>query len=241
MSNVHGLHSNRDNDSDESDNEERYVGGTDGRGGGSGLAVQPNPEDLFSRAEHDASAKVKTKITMYKGGFVVDDGPYRRLDDPANADFLRALASGRIPAELVGDSGPGGVDVGLVDRRTEDYVEPFSSFSGSGNALGAIPTSDRGIIDVTSDYFNSPPEIPDDNTVSIQVRLLNGKRIVVKLSRNNNVSDLVRAIHANPVAQDAIGEPYVLSAGFPPKRLEHLEDSIADSNLAGAVVVQKKP
>merc|ERR1719329_1096073 len=210
MSNVHGLHSNRDNDSDESDNEERYVGGTDGRGGGSGLAVQPNPEDLFSRAEHDASAKVKTKITMYKGGFVVDDGPYRRLDDPANADFLRALASGRIPAELVGDSGPGGVDVGLVDRRTEDYVEPFSSFSGSGNALGAIPTSDRGIIDVT-------------------------------LSRNNNVSDLVRAIHANPVAQDAIGEPYVLSAGFPPKRLEHLEDSIADSNLAGAVVVQKKP
>lgn len=34
MSNVHGLYSNQDDDSDESDNEERYVGGTDGRGGG---------------------------------------------------------------------------------------------------------------------------------------------------------------------------------------------------------------
>lgn len=68
----------------------------------SGLAVRPNPEDLFSRAEHDASAKTKTKITMYKGGFVVDDGPYRALDDPANADFLRAIAIGRVPAELVG-------------------------------------------------------------------------------------------------------------------------------------------
>jgi len=36
MSNVHGLFSNRDDDSDSSDDEtnNRYVGGVDGRGGG---------------------------------------------------------------------------------------------------------------------------------------------------------------------------------------------------------------
>ena len=95
MSNIHGLYSNRDDDSDEGGESDRYVGGNDARGGGSGLAVQPNPNDIFGRAENDeeAAAKVTRKITMYKGGFVVDDGPYRRLDDPANADFLRAMVS----------------------------------------------------------------------------------------------------------------------------------------------------
>ncbi len=33
-------------------------------------------------------------ITMYQSGFTVDDGPYRMLDDPANAPFLENLASG---------------------------------------------------------------------------------------------------------------------------------------------------
>ena len=39
---------------------------------------------------------------MYKSGFQVDDGPYRRLDDPENAEFLRAMAAGIIPQELRG-------------------------------------------------------------------------------------------------------------------------------------------
>ena len=35
MSNVHGLHSNRDDESDDSDNKDnRYVGGVSARGGG---------------------------------------------------------------------------------------------------------------------------------------------------------------------------------------------------------------
>ncbi len=33
-------------------------------------------------------------ITMYQSGFTVDDGPYRRLDDPENAPFLENLTSG---------------------------------------------------------------------------------------------------------------------------------------------------
>ncbi|CAN0496349.1 unnamed protein product, partial [Hapterophycus canaliculatus] len=35
-------------------------------------------------------------ITMYNGGFTVDEGPFRRLDDPANKDFLKDLASGYV-------------------------------------------------------------------------------------------------------------------------------------------------
>ena len=59
--------------------------------------------------------------------------------------------------------------------------------------------------------------------------------------RSNIVGDLCRAIHANPTAQDTIKEPYVLSSGFPPRVLEHMEDTIVDANLVGAVVTQKRP
>jgi len=197
MPNIHGLYSNNNNNSNNNSNhsnnnddedENRYVGGNDARGGGSGLAVQPNHEDVMSKAvsDADAAAKVTTRITMYRAGFQVDDGPYRRLDDPANADFLRALAMERVPAELIPEgANPGDLNVGLIDRRNEDYVETFSSFSGEGNALGgAASASERGVIDVHSDYFSSGPDVVEgEPLVSIQVRLLNGKRVVVKLSK----------------------------------------------------------
>ena len=42
--------------------------------------------------ESDASAQ--RTITMYNGGFTVDDGPFRRLEDAKNKEFLKALAEG---------------------------------------------------------------------------------------------------------------------------------------------------
>merc|ERR1711865_1229811 len=89
---------------------------------------------------------------MYRDGFLVDDGPYRRLDDPANAEFLRYLARGQTPRELLAASsaeaaegtgprtGTGNITVGLVDKRKEDYVETFRSFSGGGATLGTSTT-----------------------------------------------------------------------------------------------------
>ena len=65
---------------------------------------------------------------MYRDGFVVDNGPYRRLDDPANAGFLRALAIGQTPPELMAEAGPHRVLFGLIDKRSEEYVETFRSF-----------------------------------------------------------------------------------------------------------------
>merc|ERR1711865_1224784 len=94
---------------------------------------------------------------MYRDGFLVDDGPYRRLDDPANAEFLRYLARGQTPRELLAASsadaaegtGPrtGNITVGLVDKRKEDYVETFRSFSGGGTTLGTSTTSSTAASD----------------------------------------------------------------------------------------------
>ena len=94
---------------------------------------------------------------------MVDNEPYRRLDDPANSEFLRSLARGVTPQELWNgggtDKGVGGIVVGLEDKRGVEYEDNtdrngegrlsirgrgdgagagrFQSFSGASQSLGA--------------------------------------------------------------------------------------------------------
>jgi len=232
MSNVHGLHNKNDDDDDEKDTNNRYVGGVDSRGGGSGLAVEPNERDeLFGMAEQGgAEERPSRTITMYRNGFVVDDGPYRRLDDPNNADFLRSLAVGRTPTELMEDGE--NITVGLIDKRKEEYVEQFSSFSGEGNSLGTSATADdSGIIDPTS-LPSTPPEVNESQpTTSIQVRQIDGKRRVIRINTSATVADLVAQIGGDV--------PFRLISGYPPKPLVNLAQKIEDAGLKGSQVMQK--
>lgn len=240
MSNVHGLFSKKkeeeDDESDDDPKNERYVGGVTSQGGGSGLAVEPNGADrdaVFGKAEKGGSEERPSRtITMYRDGFQVDDGPYRRLDDPANAEFLRSLATGRTPRELLGDDGD--VTVGLIDKRKEEFVETFSSFSGQGNSLGGTSTSAStdGLIDPLS-LPDTPPAVDDSQpTTSIQVRLVNGQRRVVRINTSSSVADLAAHIGGGD-------GPFRLISGFPPKPITDLSQSIDDAGLKGAQVIQK--
>jgi len=164
----------------------------------------------------------------------VDDGPYRRLDDPANAEFLRSLAGGRTPRELLQDSDQGNVTVGLIDKRQEEYVEEFRSFSGQGTSLGTAvaTTTASNIFDPAT--LPSPPEVGTQPTTSIQVRLLNGQRRVIRIPLSATVADL--AAHLG----DAATEPFRLVSGFPPKPLEDPNMTVKDAGLKGAQVQMQK-
>lgn len=173
---------------------------------------------------------------MYREGFVVDDGPYRRLDDPANADFLRSLAMGRTPAELMEDSEGGNISVGLVDKRQEEYVETFRSFSGAGATLG----NSVAVTGSTVDPSSLPEAAPVDEsrpTTSIAVRLPNGKRKVLKI--NLDVPVLQLAAHVVPLLEDS-SSIFQLIAGFPPKPLEDFQATVEAAGLKGAQVQIKK-
>jgi len=232
MSNIHGLHSNRPRSPSPPDENNRYVGGVSARGGGSGLAVEPNPDDIFSQATPSSSTEpTRRTITMYRSGFTVDDGPYRRLDDPENAEFLTALARGRTPGELAAE---GDVQVGLVDKRSEEFTEEdpgLRSFSGAGEALGASSGVEGGVI------LPSRRSSEEGGSSSVSVRLLNGKSIVVKIDGTKTVTDLAERINATGMAGE---EPYVLVAGFPPKVIADLGVTIKDAGLVGARIMQKK-
>lgn len=213
--------------------------GGGGRGG-------PNVDSVFQLAEQagndESSGEVRRTITMFREGFVVDDGPYRRLDDPSNADFLRALAMGRTPAELMEDddaqSSGGNVTVGLIDKRQQDYVETFRSFSGAGATLGN--SASAAVTGSTVDPSSLPEAQPLDEsrpTTSIQVRLPNGKRKVLKV--NLDVPVLQLAAHLVPLLEGE-SSSFQLVSGFPPKPLEDYEATVEAAGLKGAQVQIKK-
>jgi len=250
MSNVHGLSAFREkDDNDEDESNERYVGGVDSRGGGSGLAVEPNTNDaphcdsvesVFNVAEQasvangeDEEDRPRRTITMYRDGFIVDNGPYRRLDDPANADFLRSLARRMTPRELLEE---GDIAVGLIDKRQEEYVETFQSFSGNGAALGTdignFPENQDGVIDpLTLQVAPSTVDMAVPTT-NIQIRLMNGQRRIVKINVDATILEL--ATHLS----DSSGRFRLLS-GFPPKLITNLNQSLEEAGLKGAQVTQK--
>ena len=271
---IHTLHDNKADDTSDSDDDKnnRFVGGLDGRGGGSGLAVVPNndgksnnaSDSIFNRASAASGAaagggsgggggggggEVRRTITMYRSGFTVDNGPYRRLDDPENKEFLSNMARGMIPRELSEEAEGDEVAVGLVDKRGEEYdpskhgsssaseTPGFQSFSGEGQSLAAdasATTSTGGVIDPSA--AGTPQPLDDSKpSTSIAIRLLNGKRIVVKVNLDSPVSEL-----GQHIGDQAGSDSYVFTSGYPPATIDDLSKSVEEAGLKGAQVVLKK-
>lgn len=52
-----------------------------------------------------------------------DELVFRPYEDPKNKKFLEELHEGDVPREIRGKY-PQGIDVGLIDKKNEDYKEP---------------------------------------------------------------------------------------------------------------------
>lgn len=265
MSNIHGLGSikasddKRDGGSDAgADDQQNYYAGGGGAQGGSGVNVVGPPrggddavERIFARAQND-SAEAMTggqgppegarRITMYRNGFVLDDGPFRSLDDPANAPFLADLERGFVPRELVPEGGAGSrVDVSLVDKRGEDYTPPpkpaYTAFSGDGMSLGAA----AGAADEEAVVRAGAPveEVVVDEsqpTTTIQIRTHDRKRIRATF----NLTHTIRHVQAYLAQQQGDEAPaYVLMAGFPPKRITDFDQTLEAAGLKNAAITQQ--
>ena len=195
---------------------------------------------------------IRRTITMYANGFIVDDGPYRRLDDPANADFLTSLARGQTPSELRNDGNSGGnnITVGLIDKRKEDYIETFRNFSGEGNTLRS--SSGEATVDgtatTTTDIFD-PSSLPspeaistntsdDSDITSIAVRMLDGSRKIIKISCNGTVEQL--AALAVQASNTTIDQPFRIIAGYPPTPLLDPIATITQAGLQGSQIQLQK-
>jgi hypothetical protein len=57
----------------------------------------------------------KLHLKTYRNGFIIDDGPFRSLEDPKNQKFMNEVKKGYIPQELV-DQGMKNLGIALDQR-----------------------------------------------------------------------------------------------------------------------------
>ncbi|KAL3094030.1 hypothetical protein niasHT_027358 [Heterodera trifolii] len=79
---------------------------------------------------------VHVRLVFWNNGFTVDDGPLRQFQDPQNREFLQAVMTKRIPAELTMAAPGREIDL-RIEKKGTDYEQPKTkAFSGQGNQLG---------------------------------------------------------------------------------------------------------
>jgi len=207
---------------------------------------------------------VERRLHFWEDGFSVDDGPLYRTDDPANAGYLAMIRQGRAPLHIMNVDPTQEVDVKLV-QHAEKYVAPqtkYKPFSGGGQRLGSPTPGPTGTTNVTTTASSSAPVASNNNTaassastvssapqgvdvneslptVSLQVRLGDGTRLVSRFNTTHTIGDVYDFVNASsPSSQN---RPWVLMATFPSKELQ--DKAIALGDLAefkrGGVVVQK--
>lgn len=184
-------------------------------------------------------------IVFWRNGFTVNDGPLRRLDDPANASFLESIRRSECPKELEPADKRTSVNVNLI-RRDEDCPEPEKhtvAFQGVGRTLGGSSASEQtasaSAAPLTSAPFPSASVVVDQTQPStpIQLRLADGTRLVAHFNYHHTIGDIRAIIDAS---RPGGSRTYHLqSVGFPPKQLNDLNQTIEQAGLANSVVIQK--
>lgn len=189
-------------------------------------------------------------ITFWRNGFSIDDGPLRRLDDPANAAFLESIKKSECPKELEPASRRTTVHVSLM-RREEDYPEPvkqrgLAAFQGVGRTLGGN-TSESAASESTAAAFPPPTTAPlpsmgltvDQSlpSTSIQLRLADGTRMVSRFNNHHTIRDIHAFIDAS--RPGGVRNYQLQTMGFPPKQLTDLDQTIEQAGVANSVIIQK--
>ena len=206
------------------------------------------PESQHAEEEEDTAKELTVTIAFYANGiFTVNDGEPRRIDDPANLQFMDAISRGQCPPEL----DPGDPDVHIavnLVRRGEDYSPPaqprFTAFGGSGrkltdSAAGPSASAAAAAVAPTSVASGSVPwegADPEKPKTSIQLRLADGSRQVAEFNLEQTVGHIRKFIHA---ARPDMPLTFSLATAFPQASLTDDNATIESAGLANSVVIQK--
>ena len=195
---------------------------------------------------------VTKSIIFYRNGFVVDDGELRPYTDPSNAEFLRDIDAGVVPHELE-EPDAANWNVNLIDRKHEEYQPPrdasaVRAFHGTGYRLEerdtAVATTSARAEESSSPASSSPaaaaarPVDPTQPRTQVQVRLIDGARLVLELNATHTVADLRQHIvKAHP---EYASVPFDLQTPMPKRPLADERQTLAEAGLQNAVVLQRR-
>ncbi|KAJ7328289.1 ubiquitin-related domain-containing protein [Mycena albidolilacea] len=156
-----------------------------------------------------------------------------RFDDPANANVLTAIHAGHAPPSILNVRPGQRVDVQVSKRTEDDYVPPPAKPAPSASVARAAP------VPAPASSANINPRFEVDTTqptTSIQVRLVDGTRLIARMNLTHTVGDLRGFIDAARPA----GSAYTIGTTFPTRVLDPAEDArtVKEAGLGGVVVVQ---
>ena len=211
-----------------------YTGGKS-----SGIAVE-NPQDdwldkmkKYDNKERFDKTKNKLKLSLYKNGFIMDNGEFRNKNEPANKKFMEEIEKGYIPNELV-KKGITDLGIEMDDHRDENYEPPkeekkFQAFTGLGKSISSVNTEGLHVNkNATSNVDRSRP------TCKVNIRLFNGEVVSEDFNLNQTLQDVI-----NFVKKKSGSNNFSLLDGFPPRPLTTYNKTIQELHLEGSLLTQK--
>ena len=211
-----------------------YTGGKS-----SGIAVE-NPQDdwldkmkKYDNKERFDKTKNKLKLSLYKNGFIMDNGEFRNKNEPANKKFMEEIEKGYIPNELV-KKGITDLGIEMDDHRDENYEPPkeekkFQAFTGLGKSISSVNTEGLHVNkNATSNVDRSRP------TCKVNIRLFNGEVVSEDFNLTQTLQDVI-----NFVKKKSGSNNFSLLDGFPPRPLTTYNKTIQELHLEGSLLTQK--
>ncbi|XKL66902.1 hypothetical protein PGB90_010322 [Kerria lacca] len=227
--------------SDPKSKQSRIFSGTGYRLGETG-----DDSEVISSAKSEDSSQVDVTLKFWKNGFSVNDGPLRSYDDPKGQEFLHHIKHGEVPNELIMQAQGREISFNMEDYRHAEYASaaPKTTFTGTGQKLGRVTPTLSPPLPINNsdsqddnDIQTNPIKIDDSQpTTNIQIRLADGSRLVGTFNYNHTINDLRRYIEAS--SPQSRRRSYTLLSSFPRKELVKNDDTIEQTGLINAVVMQ---
>jgi len=232
------------------DDEQKYHVGGSGKGGGSDQQVVGWGKENFEKAraagavsadEHEAKEDdFRFKVTFWKNGFSVNDGPLRTGETPEDQAFIQDIDNQTIPGELQAQCAGKEPVVDLIDSRGEEYKEPpkpkYVKFGGEGMSLGGAA---RVEIDASAplDEVNYKFVLDESaKTTKLQLTFHDGTKKVQKFNLTHTVQDIrLWMMSEKPLP---MGTTFNLQTAFDKKVLEDPHVTIQDGGLRGESIMQ---
>eukprot|EP00656_Telonema_subtile_P052408 TRINITY_DN7306_c0_g1_i2.p1 TRINITY_DN7306_c0_g1~~TRINITY_DN7306_c0_g1_i2.p1 ORF type:complete len:255 (+),score=62.57 TRINITY_DN7306_c0_g1_i2:198-962(+) len=236
----------------DSDKDQRYGVGGSSKGGGSDQQVLGWGKDQWDAAQRDGVSaeefgphgdEYRFKVTFWRNGFSVNDGPLRTGETPEDQAFIHTIHEQRqVPAELLAEAGTKDAVLDLVNKPGQDWEPPpkpkFAAFGGAGQSLGnstAAPVIDHSAPVVVSDFRLEVDE--SEKTTKLQLLFHDGSKIVQKF----NLTHTVQHIRMFMESQKPLpaGTSFALMTTYPPATLDDHSVTIQDGGLKGQAITQK--
>ncbi|KXN71652.1 hypothetical protein CONCODRAFT_78224 [Conidiobolus coronatus NRRL 28638] len=200
------------------------------------------PSTSQSSQPSENNEPVERSLTVYRNGILFGEDRFLPYGTEEATKLLQSIESGVAPRELMGVSPGQHVDLKLSQKTDEDYTPPklpMKSFSGQGQRLGSpLPTvaSSSSAPKPASNSQNVTHEVdPSLPQTSIQFRLMDGTRKVVKFNHSNTVGDL-RGFLSSSTPDIS----FTINTQFPNRVLEDDSQTLTDAGLLNCVIIQKR-